>query len=103
MLAGVTPAGVVVDTLTARCGGDTATATRIATDAGISQADIDNWAQPARPPSVTSIRVGVDTDTDTASLLASLPPPGPATENDPVRLLDTLEPGIEPTILEPAP
>jgi len=101
LLAGVAPAGVVLDTLTARCGGDTATTTRIATDTGISQADIDNWTQPAAPASVTAIRVGVDADT--ASLLASLPPPGPATENDPVRLLDALEPGIEPTVLEPAP
>ena len=101
LLAGGTPAGVVLDTLTARCGGDTATAARIATDTGIGQADIDSWAQPTAPPAVTAIRTVVDADT--ASLLASLPPPGPATETDPVRLLDTLEPGIEPTILEPAP
>lgn len=101
LLAGITPAGVVLDTLTARCGGDIATAARIATDTGIGQADIDSWAQLTARPSVTAIRAGVDADT--ASLLASLPPPGPATETDPVRVLDTLKPSIEPAMLEPAP
>ena len=36
-----------------------------------------------------------------ASLLAALPPPGPAVETDPIRLLDALNAGIEPAALEP--
>ena len=91
----------MLDTLTVRCDGDTTAAMAIGTAAGITDAEIDAWRQPAPPAPVTAIRSGIDLDT--ASLLAALPPPGPAAETDPIRLLDTLTARIEPTALEPTP
>jgi hypothetical protein len=98
LLTGVTPPSVVLDTLTTRCDGDTDSAVAMATQAGLGPTDIDTWRNPAPPATVTPIRTG--TEVDTAALLAALPPPGPPVETDPVRLLDTLTAGMEPT-LEP--
>jgi hypothetical protein len=100
ILAGVTTPAVVLDTVAARCDDDTDSAVAIATQAGITPTDIDTWRTPTPPPAVTPIRTG--TEVDTVALLAALPPPGPSVETDPVRLLDTLTAGIEPT-LEPTP
>ena len=98
--AGTSPA-VVLDTLTVRCDRDTTAAVAIATAAGITDSEIDAWRHPTPPAPVTAIRSGIDLDA--ASLLAALPPPGPAVETDPIRLLDTLTAGIEPAALEPTP
>jgi hypothetical protein len=101
VLAGTTHAAVVLDTLTVRCGGDTTAAATIGAETGITDAEIDSWRHPTPPAPVTAIRSGIEFDT--ASLLAALPPPGPAVETDPIRLLDTLTAGIEPAALAPTP
>jgi hypothetical protein len=100
LLTGATAPAVVLDTVAARCDGDTDSAVAIATQAGLTPGDIDAWRNPTPPATVTPIRTG--TEVDTAALLAALPAPGPSIETDPVRLLDTLTAGIEPT-LEPTP
>jgi hypothetical protein len=100
ILIGVISSAVVLDTLTARCDGDTDIAVAIATQAGLTPRDVDTWRNPTPPATVTPARTG--TEVDTAALLAALPAPGPSVETDPVRLLDNLTTGIEPT-LEPTP
>ena len=92
----------MLDTLANRCGDDNEAAVAIASDAGIAQPDVDAWLHPAPPVPVTVLAAPA-IDADTSALLAALPPPGPSTEADPVRLLDTITAGIEPTTLEPAP
>lgn len=90
---------VVLDTLDTRCDHDTETTITIATGAGIGEDAVHAWLNPAPVPAVTSVTTTIGAG-DTAALLAVLPPPGPSTESDPTRLLDTLR-GIEPTHLEP--
>ena len=102
ILADVAAPDVVLDTLANRCDGDSDAAAAIASHVGITDNDIDTWLHPA-PPSPVSVLTASAVGGDTNALLASLPPPGPSTETDPARLLDTLTAGIEPTTLEPAP
>ncbi|HZA82585.1 MAG TPA: hypothetical protein VFC13_14125 [Actinomycetes bacterium] len=100
ILTGVTDPTVVLDTLAGRCDGDTDSVVAVATQAGLGCADLDTWRNPTPSAAVTPIRTG--TDMDTSALLASLPPAGPSIETDPVRLLDAVTAGIEPT-LQPTP
>ncbi|HZA83235.1 MAG TPA: hypothetical protein VFC13_17485, partial [Actinomycetes bacterium] len=100
ILTGVTDPTVVLDTLAGRCDGDTDSAVAVATQAGLGPDDIDTWRNPTPSAGVTPIHTG--SDLDTSALLDRLPPPGPSVETDPVRLLDAVTSGIEPT-LEPTP
>lgn len=51
---------------------------------------------------VSRVRSGIDIASD--ALLAALPPPGPATDTDPLSLLDTLASrGTDPITLETTP
>ena len=100
LLVGVADRAVVLDTLTARCDGDATAVSAIATDVGLTPADIDAWRAPEAGAAVSPLRPGIDLDA--GALLAALPPPGPSVETDPASILDTLTARLEP-VLEPNP
>lgn len=63
--------------------------------------DAGVWAAAAAAV-VSRVRSGIDIASD--ALLAALPPPGPATDTDPLSLLDTLASrGTDPITLETTP
>jgi len=63
--------------------------------------DASVWAAAAAAV-VSRVRSGIDIASD--ALLAALPPPGPATDTDPLSLLDTLASrGTDPITLETTP
>jgi len=103
LIVGIAAADVALDTITSRCDGDRDAATALAADAGLPQADIDTWLEPAPATVATVGRIRPSIEIDSRALLAALPTPIAVAEPDPLDLLASLDTRTPSLALETTP